>query len=872
MSEFEVWFERKTGNSPRPWQAQLAADSSPQSKLIRIPTGFGKTLGVLAAWCFHRVERGDRRWPTRLIWTLPMRVLVEQTLAEARKFLPPEVEVHGLMGGLAASDWHLQPERPAVLVGTQDMLLSRALNRGYAAARGRWPMEHGLVNHDALWVMDEVQLMDVGLATSAQLQTYRAARAGLRPSYSWWMSATLQRGWLESADSRPLVQALDQVEIPAAARVGPLWDDVSKPCRRAVHKPEQWAEQVRTLAAREGAGKLTLVVVNTVDAACKLYGELAAPAGGARRKGGAAAPEGPELRLVHSRFRPHERRAWREDFLRRDAAMPAAGRIIIATQVVEAGVDLDAAMLLTELAPWPNLVQRFGRAARGGGQAPVLVLDREPKDDKAALPYSLAELAAARIALDQLDDVSPASLERFEAALEPEQRAALYPYAVDHLLLEKEWLELFDTTPDLTGADLDVSRFIRAGDERDVLVFWRELPAKASPDAELQAGREELCPVPFLRAQDWLFVKKSNAFNAGKRAWVWDWIHGAWRRCKREDVVPGRTVLVAADSGGYDPLRGFDPTSKAAVAEAPREASTALDHADNAQDREELSAYPWRTIASHGHDVAAEVARIGQALSLEPRWTALVALAAQLHDLGKAHPAFQGSIGHARQSSRPARTDIAKAPEDAWLKPMYRMTGSGERRPGFRHELASALALFAILARAQADHPALLGPWRPLLELVGAGPAGPLAPASLTAIEERLVALDADDFDLVAYLVMSHHGKVRTALHAAPADQDYVPRDGRGLPIRGVREGDVIPALHIDPASDALPAITLTLEPALAGLSPVTGASWADRVQRLVARLGPAPLAFLEAWLRAADVRASRATLPADPLMTEPQP
>ena len=36
--------------------------------------------------------------------------------------------------------------------------------------------------------------------------------------------------------------------------------------------------------------------------------------------------------------------------------------------------------------------------------------------------------------------------------------------------------------------------------------------------------------------------------------------------------------------------------------------------------------------------------------------------------------------------------------------------------------------------------------------------------------------------------------------------------------------------------------------------------------------LGPAPLAFLEAWLRAADVRASRATLPADPLMEESQP
>jgi len=33
------------------------------------------------------------------------------------------------------------------------MLLSRALNRGYASGRARWPVEFGLLNQDALWVM-----------------------------------------------------------------------------------------------------------------------------------------------------------------------------------------------------------------------------------------------------------------------------------------------------------------------------------------------------------------------------------------------------------------------------------------------------------------------------------------------------------------------------------------------------------------------------------------------------------------------------------------------------------------------------------------------------------------------------------------------
>jgi len=54
------------------------------------------------------------------------------------------------MGGTDSGDWHLYPDENAVLIGTQDMLFSRALNRGYASPRARWPMEFGLLNQDCL--------------------------------------------------------------------------------------------------------------------------------------------------------------------------------------------------------------------------------------------------------------------------------------------------------------------------------------------------------------------------------------------------------------------------------------------------------------------------------------------------------------------------------------------------------------------------------------------------------------------------------------------------------------------------------------------------------------------------------------------------
>src|SRR5690606_4887687 len=96
-----------------------------------------------------------------------------------------------------------------VLIGTQDMLLSRALNRGYAARRPRWPIDFGLLNNDCLWVFDEVQLLGPGLATGLQLEAFRESEISGRryfgaekPCVSWYMSATVGRRMLASRDWR----------------------------------------------------------------------------------------------------------------------------------------------------------------------------------------------------------------------------------------------------------------------------------------------------------------------------------------------------------------------------------------------------------------------------------------------------------------------------------------------------------------------------------------------------------------------------------------------------------------------------------------------------------------------------------------------
>lgn len=878
-STYRPFFQHLAGLAtemePHPWQQTLGEGRDCPNRLIRVPTGFGKTFGVLGAWVWNRVERADPAWPRRLVWCLPMRVLVEQVADEVRNALARSggaagrVAVHTLMGGIDATDWHIAPEQDAVLIGTQDMLLSRALNRGYGAARARWPMDFGLLNQDCLWVMDEVQLMDVGLATSAQLQAFRDDDSGraLRACRTWWMSATLQPDWLtRSPDTQSMMAAMPSVTaVPSEQRHGLLWDGVRKPVRvEAVTDSKRLAAAVVKghLGGRSGNSGPTLVVVNRVARAVEVHDEI--------RRIQKKNPDlvGTDLRLVHSRYRPAEREGWRGAFLNRQACGPGTDRIIVATQVVEAGVDMSASLLFTDLAPWPSLVQRFGRAARWGGDAQVVVIDTQPKDDKSAAPYSKAELDAARDALVRVTDVAPQALESFEEG-HPDLLAALYPYQPMHILLRQEVDELFDTAPDLSGTDIDISRFIRSGEERDVLVFWRSVPPKVQPAQTVHAGRDELCAVPFMAARDWLCAKER--LKPGRRAWVWDWLDGKWRTLERRDIYPGRTLLVDTKAGGYDPVRGWDPDAKpelllsAALRMPPAPSTAAV--ADESESDESLSATAqWQTIGYHGLQVGRQANLLSRELA--PMHAELFDLAGRWHDAGKAHPAFQGSL---RPHSH--GDEIAKAPQDQWraASALYRMP-DGSHRAGFRHELASVLALFALLRRCYPDHPALLGPWRDLLSRTRQAerlPPASCAPpdSALTPLEREVIALDAPAFDLLLYLVCSHHGKVRVSWQSSPADQasnDSAPR------IRGVRSGDVLPTMALvaaDGTRHRVPAAEMLLAAASVGLNTDTGRGWTERVLGLLDRHGPFTLAWMEALMRAADQRASRDATLRDPAL-----
>jgi CRISPR-associated endonuclease/helicase Cas3 len=137
---FEQFFCAGTGfSSPYLWQTLVAKEGLPQ--VLVVPTGLGKTE-VALAWAWHRLVANEAE-PRHLVYCLPVRSLVTQTVQRLKGYFDAlrteyptlDVAVYQLMGGTIDDEWARWPDKPWILVGTQDQLLSRALNRGYAMIR-----------------------------------------------------------------------------------------------------------------------------------------------------------------------------------------------------------------------------------------------------------------------------------------------------------------------------------------------------------------------------------------------------------------------------------------------------------------------------------------------------------------------------------------------------------------------------------------------------------------------------------------------------------------------------------------------------------------------------------------------------------------
>ncbi|WP_199730418.1 CRISPR-associated endonuclease Cas3'' [Amycolatopsis panacis] len=368
------------------------------------------------------------------------------------------------------------------------------------------------------------------------------------------------------------------------------------------------------------------------------------------------------------------------------------------------------------------------------------------------LPYESADVEAS---VRQLRSLEGRGLTGSELAAQGVvEREELHP-----VLRRRDLISLFDTAPDLSGNDIDVSPFIRDASDRTVSVAWRDLSDDEWTTMPAPR-REELCPAPVGTVK--------RLVSAGKSV-VLDQRDGDWRFAREDDVRPTALLVLDARRGGYTPQAGFDPRSTSPVEPVEPVAEMQRSGPDGLDRDPESSGRAWVGLAEHLADTEQAARTLLDDLNpgLGEEMREAIALAARYHDLGKAHPTFVASLEKANPDSPPPTTGIvwAKSPSRAPLRHDPRH---------FRHELVSALLL--------------LDPDTGLLD----------------GVAER---------DLVVYLALAHHGKARLTVRAFEDE----PQDT----VLGVRDGSVTAATDL-PGRPRLEERALSLAATRLGVGSLT--------------------------------------------------
>ena len=475
-------YVKATGFKPYDFQRRVAENGLPE--LLRIPTGCGKTEAVGLGWLyrrrFHNNAEVRSATPHWLVIASPMRTLVEQTHSRFRDWLErlnlnTDIGIHMVRGGVdwSDNDWRLMPDRDAVFIGTIDMLLSRALNRGYADGRWSWPMSFGAFNNGVHWVFDEIQLMDVATPNTRQIQSFRDILGTALPTASTWMSATVDEHLLRTVDRPDIGSTIEISESDISGSLSRRLEAV-----RTVHRielPDKKSEQelasklIEYHRACHRPGTLTLAVLNTVDRATETWKSLQ------------TLKSELEIVLLHSRYRPADRKARTEEAL---APPGPEGKIVVSTQVLEAGIDLSATVLFTEAAPWPSIVQRAGRCNRDGAANRGLLLWAALPKQKSA-PYEAADIRASEQALETLEGtpVTTRKLQNIDVGVSrritPVIRRKDNEIAPEIVGTSSLWISRTPFAPGRHNRKLAWNEHVRDEIKRE-LTEYRDLPAPAS--------------------------------------------------------------------------------------------------------------------------------------------------------------------------------------------------------------------------------------------------------------------------------------------------------------------------------------------------------------------------------------------------------
>jgi CRISPR-associated endonuclease/helicase Cas3 len=614
--DFARFFRALNGWEPFPWQCRLtdALCARQWPTAVNVPTGCGKT-SILDAFTFALAFHEARDFPRRLFYVIDRRLVVDDILAHAQDIaaslkaaltsspgttpcmseaakrlaaLSAEGEplvACGMRGGARLElDWAYAPDTPALVVSTVDQAGSRLLFQGYGMSEYARPVHAGLTGCDSAFILDEAHLSQPFAQTLQRAARWCAVAQVpvARPPVLVQVTATPVAGsknvvTLDKADwanaeikkrtARPkfveLQEATQQDFAPRAA----------KAARDFLQQPNV---------------QVVGVIVNRVQAARDIFNRI-------------REIPGHDAFLLTGRIRSFDRAALLSQLLARCHATRqrdpnSRPTIIVATQTIEVGANLDFDALVTESAPLSSLKQRFGRLNRLGlrDSAQALILhrlsDKSPRPD----PIYGESLAAHWKWLRALEKALPKPKRKkgqppppppqidFAAETFPRLAALVgsvppEPERYAPFLLEAHARLLAHTSPP-PCPEPNISVWLHGigSGPAEVYVGWRsdfndsdraDWPKLATA---LPPHSDELMALPFGSFKRWLAGAESTlsdvegdtdrAGRAAPQTLLLRWDPESPQVISAAEVRPGDTLILPAATGGTDQF-GFNPQS-----------------------------------------------------------------------------------------------------------------------------------------------------------------------------------------------------------------------------------------------------------------------------------------------------------------------
>ncbi len=636
--DFTAFFRELWGADfdPFPWQHEFArricAGQVPD--YVAVPTGSGKTACLDAAVFALAVQASlpmtKRTQGRRIFFIVNRRVIVDEAydraaklckklrdastgslvgrVAEALRKLTGDTEATPLTraqlrGGIYRDgSWAGSLLQPMIICSTVDQAGSRLLFRGYGVSPQARPIHAALVAQDSLLIIDEAHISRPFIQTLEWVKRYRLHQpAGCEtvqlPFQLIQMTATPPAA---ARDDQKIMLTTEDHEHPV---LKPRLTS-SKPARLVIEpkakgnsREEQMAKRLVVEAEKildEDHPSSIAVMVNRVATARSVVAQLEKKHTG-------------RVTLLIGRLRPVDREAATTEIqerLKTGATTESADTgplIVVSTQCLEVGADLDFDTLVTEAASLDALRQRFGRLNRGGraiAARAVVVLpgDQDLPTDKLdeaapcdwiygnAIPRTwrwLSSLATEGVVDFGINAMGAAvdalRADGGDAALD----ALLSPTTAAPILLPA-YLDCWVQTNPSPAADPDVALFLH-GPQRemtDVQVCWRgDLPEDANETewADILSlcppSTAECLPVPLHVFRAWLGSqgkfedsssdvpeiqrppeKKKTEEERGIAALVWRGPDDRFFAHHAADLRPGDTILLRAQSGGWQAL------------------------------------------------------------------------------------------------------------------------------------------------------------------------------------------------------------------------------------------------------------------------------------------------------------------------------